>query len=166
MVWMFDGFVYRALVTPKVGTDKDMVYPKIESVFVIRDAESASRLGKCVMQSVGYYTMGVWERWGVEVAAYNDRRSRSVSDNSCYGIGLGRPDGYGIRQLAYQSFRTLFYFVRLRFFYHFHVRGTVVQSQFIRFQVIVDNGERIVFYFQYVDHASVGFALVIDRGSW
>lgn len=59
---MFDGFVYRTLVTPKVGTDKDMVYPKIESVFVIGDAESASRLGKCVMQSVGYYTMGIRER--------------------------------------------------------------------------------------------------------
>ena len=88
MVGLFYGAVYRTVKTLQVRADQYVVYPEIEFVLVVRDAQPASRLGEGIIHVLADDAVGIRDRGIVEVAAYYDVGMFGAGNGFGYAVGL------------------------------------------------------------------------------
>ena len=101
MVRIFDRTVYGTVIGFLIGADQNIVYPEIEFIQIIGDAQSPAGLCKGVIQLLSQDTMGLRNGSVVEIATGNNSRVFAVCDGDGYRIRLRRTDGRRFCQFLY-----------------------------------------------------------------
>ena len=90
MVRIFDRTVYGTVIGFLIGADQNIVYPEIEFIQIIGDAQSPAGLCKGVIQLLSQDTMGIRNGSVVEIATGNNSRVFAVCDGDGYRIRFFR----------------------------------------------------------------------------
>ena len=80
MVRIFDRTVYGTVIGFLIGADQNIVYPEIEFIQIIGDAQSPAGLCKGVIQLLSQDTMGIRNGSVVEIATGNNSRVFAVCE--------------------------------------------------------------------------------------
>ena len=162
VVRILDGSVHGTVVSPQVSAGQYIVYPEIESILVIGDAQAASGLGEGIIQLTGDGMMRIRNGGIVEVTADNDVRVPRCGNLVGDRVSLGGTDSGCFRQLADEEAYAAFHFLLFGRFQHVLIYHFVGLGQFVRFQVVVDKGKGISPYFYFIDDRAVIFAGIIE----
>ena len=132
-----------------------MVNTKIEMITIVGNTQATSSFGIRILQSLPDYPMGVRNGRIVEITANQHKRRTVPGDKSGYRIGLYSSDFYGICQFVEQQFPSFFHIFLIWRLQQMVINFLVFAIQFIRLQMVIDNKQRIVFYFQPIKHTSI-----------